>query len=165
MPLWGQLAFGLGLILFVFWLSFKSSPFISAWYKQDSNFYDTAAVALNQLQILPSAPTLFIFWEKNCEVCLDNIRLASRFPGPLRVFGIHLSATQAETVDIHRLWFKEASIGSQLLIDRNDFLKTNFKVRSVPDTFLVLPKQKEVWNFYGPMESGLRQLESLVASE
>ncbi len=164
-PILAQLGLGLFVVFLVYWVSVRSNSFVSAWSEEDSNFYESASEALKHRSVNPTAPTAFIFWKQDCEPCIKNIRFLNRFPGNVRIYGIHLTLDAESEFEIRKSWYQESPKSANLLIDQNDFLQTSFKVKSVPDTFIVLPKQKKIWTYYGDLEKSEKQMLQILATE
>ena len=164
LPPWAQVLLGLALVSLVYFAG-RSSSFVSAWDEQDSNFYEAAMESLRIYRISPSAPTAIIFWEKGCEDCLENLKALQTAPGNLRIYGIHLTPDAASKLDIRRAWVENAPRRAVMLMDQSDILQTSFRVKYIPETFMVLPKQKKIYSFYGNLEDVRKKMGELVASE
>ncbi len=149
----------------VYWVGIRSNSYLSDWTEEDSNFYESALGALNHLSINPTAPTAIIFWKTDCETCRKSIQFLSRSPGQLRIYGIHLSERESSEFEIRKTWYQDSPRSANLLIDQNELLQTSFKVKSVPETFIILPKQKRIWNYYGNLERGEKEMLKIISSE
>jgi hypothetical protein len=164
-PLWLQIALGLVAIYLLYYISTNLSPYISVWDEEDSSFYEATTQALHINRINPSAPTAFIFWEKDCADCKDSLKGLQSAPSKLRIYGIHLSEPKSSEIEIREQWNKWAPQASQLIIDQQQFLQTSFSVRATPEVFIYLPKQKKVFSFLGDVRDRLKRMNEIIDSE
>lgn len=62
-------------------------------------------------------------------------------------------------------WLKYAPKRASLLIDRQQMLKTAFRVKSMPMVFIILPKQKKIYAYYGNIAENRQEMLEIIASE
>jgi len=163
LPVWAQLGIALALFALIYMI-LASSAYVSVWDEEDSNFYESAKLGLQMRGLSPSAPTAFVFWEKGCEDCESSIRALQMAPSQVRIYGVHLSNSDLPEHEIRSEWLKLAPAASVLLIDKDQFLQTNFRVRSIPMAFLYFPKHKKIFSYLGDISRNLEDMNEVVSS-
>lgn len=164
LPWWLQLALGLAFVFVIYLIAISSNSYLSAWDEEDSNFYATATQALKMFSIHPTAPTAIIFWEKDCEECQSTIRAFQGASSNLRVYGVHLANGERE-VEIRKAWLRIAPRTSATLIDKSELIQTSFHVKSVPWSFIILPKQKKIFSYWGDASKARQRMLEIIKSE
>lgn len=152
------------MLVVLIYLIFASSAYVSAWDEEDSNFYESATLGLQMRGLSPSAPTVFVFWEKGCQDCESSIQALQTAPSQLRIYGVHLSHSGLPEEELRSEWLKLAPAASTLLIDKDQFLQTNFRVRSVPMAFLYLPKQKKIFSYLGDVNKNRKKMDEILST-
>lgn len=164
LPLWAQLTLGFSLVGIVYVISINSTSFLSDWHEENSNFYEIALDTLKMFHVHPTAPTAVIFWSTDCQRCEDGIKSFRESPGRVRIYGVHLS-TDKPTLKIRQEWLKYAPPRSALLVDRQQLLQTSFHVKAPPEYFIILPKQKKIYSYFGNIDRGHERMLELIRSE
>lgn len=164
LPFWAQLSIGLAIIATILIVVMSSNPFVSAWDEENSRFYNDAGQALRMFSIHPTAPTAFIFWDKDDPSTLTAIRALATAPSTLRIYGIHVS-TSNDQVKIRQEWLKHAPKSAVLILDRSQLLQTSFHVRQLPMVFIMLPKQKKIYSYLGNVNDNREPMLEIIASE
>ncbi len=162
LPIWIQVFVGLTLIGLIYWAAMNAHLYVSAWEEEDSSFFKNSMDSLHLLQVNPSGTTLVFFWSKDCQDCVSNFNLIDELPGHIRIYGVHVSDEEAKRYQIAQIWNRQAPTHAALLIDQTDLLKTSFRVREVPSSFIILPKEKKVFSHVGLMRRSKRQMLRLL---
>ena len=157
-PIWLQVLLGLTLIGLIYYGAINAHLYVSAWDEEDSSFFKNSMDSLHLLQINPSGTTLVLFWDKDCQECLINFELLEDLPGHVRIYGVHLSIDEAKKHTISQIWSRHAPTHAPLLIDKTDLLKTSFRVRGLPSSFIILPKEKKIYSHIGLLKRSQRQM-------
>ncbi len=164
LPLWAQVSLSLTFIGLVYYTAILSTTYISAWNKEDSNNYSNAIEGLNIKGIHPTAPTLLAFWERDCRECEDNIRYFSKLPSSVRAYGVYLKEENITFPQLQKEWFTLKPGTSQLLYDDTELLQTSFRVRGGPVVYLILPKEKALYSYFGKIEDNHEKLREIINS-
>lgn len=110
----------------------------------------------------PSAPTLIAFWEENCSDCEANIRYFPKLPSSVRTYTIHLQDNSLTESDIKQKWISLNPGASQMIFDETEILQTSFKVRGGAMVFLILPKEKAIYSYFGKIADNNEKLEKII---
>ncbi len=162
LPLWAQLSLGLAFLVLVYITAVTSTTYISAWDREDSNYYTNALEGLKVKGINPSAPTLIAFWEQGCEDCRKNIRFFSKLPSSIRPYAIHLYDKNLKESDLRQQWVSLNPGVAQLVYDETELLQTSFRVRGGAMVFLILPKDKALYSYWGEIEDNYERLSEII---
>ncbi len=163
LPVWAQLLAGLLVVGLVYIVAINSNPYVSAWDEENSNFYESAIQALKLYQLNPTAPTAFIFWDKDMEESAPAIRAFATSPSSLRIYGVHI--TSEAKLEIRKLWLSFAPHRATLLIDQQQLLQTAFHARALPMVYIVLPKQKKIFSYLGNINDSRQRMLEIIGSE
>jgi len=162
LPIWIQVLVGLTLIGLIYWAAMNAHMYVSAWDEEDSSFFKNSMDSLHLFQINPSGTTLVFFWRKDCQDCLSNLRLLNEVPGHIRIYGVHVSDAESTKHQIAQFWSRLAPSHAVFLMDRTDLLKTSFRVREVPSSFIILPKEKKIFSHVGILRRSKQQMLKLL---
>lgn len=162
LPVWIQVFVGLTLIGLISWAAMNANIYVSAWDEEDSSFFKNSMDSLHLFQINPSGTTLVLFWSKDCQDCLNNFKLLEDVPGHIRIYGVHVSDEEAKKYQITQLWNRLTPTHAALLMDRTDLLKTSFRVRGIPSSFIILPKEKKIFSHVGILQRSKYQMLRLL---
>lgn len=114
--------------------------------------------------INPSAPTIILFWEKDCEPCKRTLQVFSTLPPGTRYMGIHMADKAANPVEVHRTWAQYHLRPDALFADSSQMVQTSFGIKAVPQTYLLLPKQKKIYSYLGDLTKGRDEMLKLLSS-
>lgn len=158
-----QIGAGLFFVILIFLLAFNSTPYISAWEEEDSSFYETAVQALRVRTLHPAAPTAIVFWSRKNDDSLKSARAFGSLPAKLRVYGVHVGDDRE--IDVRKAWLRVAPRTAPLIFDRTEILKTSFHVKSLPMAYIILPKQKKIYSYWGDVADSKEQILGIIDSE
>ena len=164
LPWFVQLGAGLAFVALIYLIGISSTSYVSEWDEQNSSDYETSMQALRMFSLHPTAPTAIIFWEQGNEDSQKTIRAFRSSPSNLRIYGIHAGEADSQ-VALRRAWLKSAPPSSQLILDKSDLLKTSFRVKSYPRVFIILPKQKKLWSYWGDVNKSREKMLEIISSE
>ena len=162
-PWWIQLAIGLAFVWLTYIVAISSTSFISAWTEENSSVYETAIQSLRMQNLNPTAPTAIVFWNAKNEDSLKSAKAFGSIPASLRVYGIHVG--DVSEIEIRKAWLKIAPRTAPLILDKTEMLKTSFHVRNVPMTFIILPKQKKIFSYWGDISQSRDQMLDIIETE
>jgi len=164
LPVWAQATGALLIVGIILVFAMGLNPYVSTWDEESSGFFEDANQALKIFGINPTAPTAFIFWDKENADCSPGIRAFNSSPSNLRIYGIHLSNSD-ETLKIRQEWLKVAPRRASLIIDRSQMLQTSFHVRALPMVYIFLPKQKKIFSYLGNINDNRQKMLEIIKSE
>lgn len=147
----------------VYYLAIHSNPYVSAWDEESSSFYETVSQALEIYHLNPTAPTAFIFWDREMEESGPAIRAFATSPSNLRIYGVHITSNAA--LEIRKDWLEYAPRRATLVIDRQNLLQTAFHARAFPMVYIMLPKQKKIYSFLGNINDNRQRMIEIISSE
>jgi hypothetical protein len=154
---------GVLVVVVIYWVATAANPYVSAWSKENSSFFEAAGQGLKMFGVHPTAPTVFVFWDMQDEEGSLSLRSFNKSPSNLRIYGIH--QTTEDTMAVRKHWLKYAPRRASLILDRSEMLKTSFRVRGYPTVFLLLPKQKLIYSYVGDINDNRERMNELIQSE
>jgi hypothetical protein len=154
-PLWAQAVVGVSILILVVVISSQTSFYTSDWSEVNSNFYKNGMDAISHSRIniyQGPVPTLVVFWEMGCEVCVESLKFLTKVRDPLNVIGVHMSLNESQKTEARKWWLKHAPRKSPLYFDSQNMMEKTFQIRGLPASFLIYPLENKMMYNVGSLK-------------